>query len=723
MIHTNREDLERTPVQSADQTEQSRVLSDRTVARHGAMVPGFQLLEPLGEGAYGEVWLAREDKTGRQVAVKFYTHRRGLDWSLLSREVEKLAMLYTSRNIVRLIDVGWHADPPYYVMEYLERGSLEARLKDGPLEADEAVRIIQSICQALVHAHGRGVLHCDLKPANVLLDASFEPRLCDFGQSRLSNEQDPALGTLFYMAPEQADLAAVPDACWDVYALGALFYHLLVGRPPYRNAANEEKLQSADRLDVRLAAYRQLVAAGPRPSEHWHAYGVYRQLAEIIDRCLRVDPSRRYANAQQVLDHMLLRERQRRLRPLVALGGIGPGLILLAMFFFASNAMDSAVETAEHNLTSRALESDVMSAGILAQSIEREIQDRLDELTTVASDPLLRQAIEESSSSNWSHRLTFDELLDSTRNRIDERRSERERELDTSWFLTDRHGFQRWRSPLDEDIYDENYAYRDYFHGHDRQYPIDAVPAGLEPITRPHVSLPLESTATKRNMIALSVPVWSLDGTTVIGVLARTTHLDQLLSQYKGSLSGQDGVARTFALADTRSRQLLDHSRFNDEANGKTSANAESLVAKMQQFKSEMLLDDAMVKQLLKSRSGLIRESSYSDPLRRIDPDESSGEWLAALARVEETQWAAIVQERKADVLQPVYEMRSRLVRYAWLAFGVSGLVVATLWYFALKSVISVGLRRRAKTGRISSIVGQGTGVYGDSGASSTRSS
>ena len=86
--------------------------------------------------------------------------------------------------------------------------------------------------------------------------------------------------------------------------------------------------------------------------------------------------------------------------------------------------------------------------------------------------------------------------------------------------------------------------------------------------------------------------------------------------------------------------------------------------------------------------------------MRRIDPEESSGEWLAAVARVEETQWAAIVQERKADVLQPVYQMRSRLVRYAWLAFGVSGLVVATLWYFALKSVISVGLRRRAKTRR-----------------------
>ncbi|MCA9056162.1 MAG: serine/threonine protein kinase, partial [Planctomycetaceae bacterium] len=287
-------DLAATPVQDEAARQQSQWLSQERALPPG-QVPGYEIERLLGEGSYGSVWLAHELKTGKRVAIKFYTRRRGLNWSLLSREVEKLAMLYTSRNIVRLIDVGWHADPPYYVMEYLERGSLEVLLREGPLEAEESVRIIQSVCQALVHAHGRGVLHCDLKPANVLLDANMEPRLCDFGQSRLSNEQNPALGTLFYMAPEQADLSAVPDACWDVYALGALLYHLLVGRPPFRTPASEETLRNVERLDDRLAAYRRLVTTGPRPREHWNVYGVDRQLAEIIDRCLRVDPNRRYA--------------------------------------------------------------------------------------------------------------------------------------------------------------------------------------------------------------------------------------------------------------------------------------------------------------------------------------------------------------------------------------------------------------------------------------------
>ncbi len=179
--------------------------------------------------------MAIDRNTGRRVAIKFYTHRGGLDWSLLSREVEKLAFLSADRYVVQLIDVGWEADPPYYVMEYVEQGSLEDRLKDGPLPVGQAAQLFREVAVGLVHSHGKGVLHCDLKPANILLDQDGKPRLADFGQSRLSHEQTPALGTLFYMAPEQADLEAVPDARWDVYALGALMYSMVTGQPPYRS--------------------------------------------------------------------------------------------------------------------------------------------------------------------------------------------------------------------------------------------------------------------------------------------------------------------------------------------------------------------------------------------------------------------------------------------------------------------------------------------------------
>src|SRR6185369_7287576 len=233
-----------------------------------ARVAGYEVVRCLGEGAFGSVWLASERNTGKQVAVKFYSHRRGIDWSLLNREVEKLAALYTSREIVGLLAVGWDADPPYYVMEYLAHGSLAKLLELGPLPPLEAVRIATAVTQALVHAHRQNILHCDLKPANVLLDADNSPRLADFGQSRLSHEQTPALGTLFYMAPEQADLAATPDVRWDVYALGAILYTSLVGTPPHRNDDTVSKIDAASELELRLAHYRHSIRSAPPPAEH-----------------------------------------------------------------------------------------------------------------------------------------------------------------------------------------------------------------------------------------------------------------------------------------------------------------------------------------------------------------------------------------------------------------------------------------------------------------------
>ena len=236
--------------------------------------------------------------------------------------------------IVGLLEVGWDSDPPYYVMEYLERGSLAGLLADGPLPVREAVRIAKGILLALVHAHGSGILHCDLKPANVLLDADLEPRLCDFGQSRLSYEQAPALGTLFYMAPEQADLKAAPDARWDVYALGAVLYHLICGAPPHRTPENERRIEASASLEERLAAYRQLVWDGAKPSLHLRVRGVDRRLAEIVDHCLEPNRDKRFPNAQAVLDALEQRERARSFRPLLALGGLGPVLLMLALGLF-----------------------------------------------------------------------------------------------------------------------------------------------------------------------------------------------------------------------------------------------------------------------------------------------------------------------------------------------------------------------------------------------------
>ncbi len=697
--------LDATPVQTDEASERSRRLSEAALA--GAPhAMGFQVLKKLGEGAYGAVWLARENKTGKQVAIKFYTHHRGLDWSLLNREVEKLALLYTSRNIVRLIDVGWQHDPPYYVMEYLDNGSLSAMLQDGPLPVDEAIRLVRSICQALVHAHGRGVLHCDLKPANVLLDSDFEPRLCDFGQSRLSNEQNPALGTLFYMAPEQADLAAVPDARWDVYALGALLYHLLVGEPPYRTPEAEARLHAASSLEERLKIYQQLVRESPRPTAHNHVRGVDRRLAEIVERCLQLNPDRRYANAQAVLDVLYIRDRQRRLRPLVALGGIGPGLLLVAMFFLAKNLMDSAVDTAEENLTERAFEAQVMSANIVSRSVERELQDRMDELIEVAADTQLRAAIAASADRGWSDRENFQQILESTKSTVDRRRKEQGRELDVSWLLVDAQGFQRWRDPLEPATIDHNFSHRDYFHGRDKEYKPGHVPEGIQAIMEPHLSLAFQSAVTKTNIIAMTVPVWDAKQENVIAVLGRTTNLGQLLSQYEVSIRGRDGIHRTIAIVDRRNWRLLDHSGLkNSKVRAELTSDEfralhldESIIPRIEEAEEQAKSGGSSTPNT--DREVRISLEDYQDPLAIISPDDFGGDWLASFCPVGLTRWTAIVQERKATVLQPVYEMQQQLVFYAWLGLSVGGLVVAGLWYFVLRAINERGIRQWTRSPR-----------------------
>lgn len=664
-----------------------------------ANLPGYRIARPLGEGKYGEVWLAREQNTGKQVAIKFYSTRRGVDWSLLSREVEKLAKLYTSRYVVGLLAVGWDHDPPYYVMEYLENGSLARLLEQGPLRVSEAIRIVTRVAQGLVHAHGSGILHCDLKPANILLDKELEPRLCDFGQSRLVDEQMHSLGTLFYMAPEQADLKAIPDARWDVYAIGALLYHMLIGAPPYRTADTEERLRRCTSLDDRLATYQQIVRTSPRPSAHRQVPGVDPLLADLIDRCLVVNPSRRIPNAQAVVDKLAARERFRTRRPLIVLGLVLPLLLLVSLAPLAAEMMRVAVESARTNLTSRVLESNELSASLLADGISREIRDRLDELTSIADEDETRQLVSEYVKRPLAERGPLVQHLSAHKTAIDKRRRQRIRQLDASWFLTDARGWQRWHDSASDATrtIDESFAHRDYFHGQNREYSKDAVPAGIEPLRSPHISQIYQSTSTGRFRVALSVPVWepSEDGQKrkVSGVLARTVDLNQLLLEYEQLLDDGrvDAGSRVIALADGRNGwKLLAHRWLSTNLPQLSPDEFEQLrlepriAAQLQQ-----LVDGSDVEERMD------RTADYFDPTGLLAPEKFGGAWMAAFSRVgEETGWVAIVQERKDQALAPVEDMQRQLFFYGVLAAGFASLLVAGTWWMVVRLLNDAGARR-----------------------------
>jgi len=700
-----------TLVQDEHESAQAAELS-RWAETPPGRVPGYTLLRSLGGGAFGTVWLASEDNTGKQVAIKFYTHQRGLDWSLLNREVEKLAVLYTSRHIVRLIDVGWNSEPPYYVMEFLASGSLATHLAAGPLPVNEAVRIAEGVLSALVHAHGSGILHCDLKPANVLLDNEFEPRLCDFGQSRLSNEQNPALGSLFYMAPEQADLQSIPDARWDVYALGALLYHMLCGQPPYRTPEIEEAIRSAPTLDEKLAVYRERIRNSPRPTGLRSVPGVDRRLAEIVDRCLQTDSQRRYPNAQAVLDVLVLRDRSRARRPLISLGIVGPSLLLLGMAWLVFDLLGTAEKDANGLMTRRANESGVLSARIVAQSIGRDLSEREQELIEL-SDRItqdkqlksLRDAIRAPVVMDKAKNdRTFAEL-NAARKESDDRFDKLGLQKDFSWFLIDDHGVQKWRSPLFEQNWKypytlgKGYASRDYFHGLGINYERGTEPKNLKPIRVPHISQWFTEALNSKHLVAVSVPIFD-ESDNVIGVLGRTIEIGSLLDVYSHAIFAEAADASSAAPDDTReialieraSGNVLDHTWFDKHH---------------QQYRQQTLKPDEIEKfrvsesvrdklqRLANSDLPLAKTDSavddhYTDPLSRLDvaSKDLSGDWLAAFAVVPWTDWAAVVQERRTAALEPVQEMKSRLTRTGlWALVGSCGLI-GLLWYFVGRALI-----------------------------------
>jgi serine/threonine protein kinase len=703
-------------VQSDDECESSRLLSARRDTAP-ASVPGYEVQRCLGEGAYGSVWLAKELGTGKLVAIKFYTQRRGLDWSLLNREVEKLAVLYTCRNIVGLIDVGWDADPPHYVMEYLENGSLANLLANGPISVHEAVRIGRDVLKGLVHAHGSGILHCDLKPANILLDKNNEARLADFGQSRLSYEQHHALGTLFFMAPEQADISANPDAAWDVYAWGAVLHQALTGQAPHRTPGNEVLLADSGAAESRLDAYRKILNSGVKPKNHWHVHGVDKRLAEIIDRCLETDPERRYPNAQAVLSALESRERHLTNRPWLMLGIVGPIILLLAIGSLARYAMSAAVRSAQENLLDRALESDVVTVKILARSIERELEDRTSELRKVAEDNRLHQALEAEATLPWEQRVGLKAVLGEWKKLVDEDRLQQGLDIDTSWFVTDAKGKQIYREPYNARTIDMEWRNRDYFHGRGRNYSAGQIPADIGPIQKPHISMAYKSKSDNIYRIAITVPIFSATRDRVIGVLGRSIALPKILAAYKPQLAvdaGEKQIERTIALFDSHSP--------NDGRHSAAAQAAEAASDQAMQPRFELLdhpwlteerlleLDEAewqklevdprharqlaKLQQLVRSRNSQERlgdlsdfdqSDNYTDPVGLLDKDAYGGIWLAAFWPVAHTDWIAVVQERQSTAQRPVVEMEHRLSRYLYFGFSICCALIGALWYFIFR--------------------------------------
>lgn len=279
-------------------------------------VDGFELLEILGHGSMGVVYLARQRHPDREVALKLL-HPSLLGSSAarrFTREVQFLARL-SHPGIAQIHGAGVHrgetGERPYLVMEHIRGLPLTEYAREARLDTSERLALVRRVCEAVQHAHERGVVHRDLKPANILVTESGQPKLVDFGAASavdvsratrsLLTSTGEWIGTVAYMSPEQWDTSKHGvDERADVYALGVILYELLSGKQPHDLGTRslpealkllaEQEPEPLSRIDRRLAGDLETLVNTAMARDRRARYASARELSEDLRRYLEQQP-------------------------------------------------------------------------------------------------------------------------------------------------------------------------------------------------------------------------------------------------------------------------------------------------------------------------------------------------------------------------------------------------------------------------------------------------
>ncbi|MCK4656559.1 MAG: protein kinase, partial [candidate division Zixibacteria bacterium] len=260
-----------------------------------------RIIEKIGAGGMGEVYLADDTKLNRQVALKFLSpylcqdedHRKRF-----TREAQAAAKLGHA-NIVAIHEVGEYKGRPWFSMENVEGVSFDKLIEEGRLSQVRIIELTVGICNGLRKAHESGIVHRDIKPSNVIVDRDGCPRVLDFG---LAVERDAdkltqtgsTLGTVGYMSPEQVEGEEV-DARSDLFSLGVVLYELVTGRNPFRR-------------DNQTATLKAILQDDPEPAARYKS-GVSDELQGVISKLLEKDPALRYQSAAGVISDLKRIER------------------------------------------------------------------------------------------------------------------------------------------------------------------------------------------------------------------------------------------------------------------------------------------------------------------------------------------------------------------------------------------------------------------------------
>jgi serine/threonine protein kinase len=275
----------------------------RPVSFTGTTIAQYELVSLLGSGGMGDVYLARDTRLHRHAAVKLLRTPLTADAAAAARFLReaRTAASLDHPNICTLYEVGVDQGREFLAMQYIEGETLATRLKQGPLPFDEALRIGIELTAALVYAHGKQILHRDLKPQNVMLQRDGSVKLLDFGLAKMSpvagelsradteaplTQDGVVVGTLEYMSPEQMSAHAL-DARSDIFSLGLILYELVGGRHPYRG--------------VTAALTMSAILTKPYPPLTGTHMPQAPAINPVLRKALALDPAQRYATAADLL--------------------------------------------------------------------------------------------------------------------------------------------------------------------------------------------------------------------------------------------------------------------------------------------------------------------------------------------------------------------------------------------------------------------------------------
>jgi serine/threonine-protein kinase len=640
-------------------------------------VGDFELCREIGRGGMGVVYEALDIKLKRRVALKMIKSGDLASPQEVERfraEAESVARLQHP-NIVQIFAVGEQDGRPYLALEFIDGGSLEALLAAKPLPPNEAAQFVETLARAVQYAHQCGIVHRDLKPANVLLGKettisqpestspciSRSPKITDFGLAKRLQEGEPGpthsgaiMGTPSYMAPEQAN-GKTRDIgpATDVYALGAILYECLTGRPPFK---------AANPMDTLL----QVIGHEPVPPSRLQPL-VPRDLETICLKCLAKDIPRRYGSASEVAEELQRFQRgdpikarpcgyaDRALRWCRRNPGVTSLIVMAILLTLVAGglvALHLADETAARAREAGRKDEILYSVSYAADGVAGLVDARLQELSRAVErtsvDPRLRLILKD------PQRKGLDQFLESIYRHYDDPRHKVARSPDEhpfkNWYILGPDG-KLWANTAGPNVLGKDFHHRDYFQGAMRL-------AEQKHTSAVHISRVFRSVNDNLYKFGISAPVRAAHdpGADVLGVLVASVTTDKTM-----------GLPRR--LHDKRQNAVL-LALSEEPADG-----GEYVILMHPRYESGTDPVRCPV-----GRVGTQPVDDYEDPVGALQ-SEYAGRWIAGFAPVRDTEFRVVVQQRAPSFAQGGASLLNDSV--LWSAFALLAVLGMCLggWY------------------------------------------